>query len=48
MNPQLPIVAIGGINTNNVAPVAKTSANGNFQSFQPFLKVKNIEELFDS
>ncbi|WP_256083390.1 thiamine phosphate synthase, partial [Staphylococcus aureus] len=28
MNPQLPIVAIGVINTNNVAPIVEAGANG--------------------
>ena len=43
MNPQLPIVAIGGINTNNVAPIVEAGANG-IQSFQPFLKVKILKD----
>ena len=42
MNPQLPIVAIGGINTSNVAPIVEAGANG---SFQPFLKVKILKRL---
>ncbi len=44
MNPQLPIVAIGGINTNNVAPIVEAGAD-EIESFQPFLKVKILKRL---
>ncbi|HFO2203718.1 TPA: hydroxyethylthiazole kinase [Staphylococcus aureus] len=42
MNPQLPIVAIGGINTNNVAPIVEAGANG-ISVISAISKSENIE-----
>ena len=41
--PQLPIVAIGGINTNNVAPIVETGANG-ISVISAISKSENIEK----
>ncbi|MDR8660580.1 thiamine phosphate synthase, partial [Staphylococcus aureus] len=43
MNPQLPIVAIGGINTNNVAPIVEAGANG-ISVISAISKSENIEK----
>ncbi len=43
MNPKLPIVAIGGINTSNVAPIVKAGANG-ISVISAISKSENIEK----
>ncbi|SBA08402.1 Thiamin-phosphate pyrophosphorylase [Staphylococcus aureus] len=43
MNPQLPIVAIGGINTSNVAPIVEAGANG-ISVISAISKSENIEK----
>ncbi|GJF63347.1 hypothetical protein SA19109_23340 [Staphylococcus argenteus] len=42
MNPQLPIVAIGGINTDNVAPIVEAGADG-ISVISAISKSENIE-----
>ncbi len=50
INAQLPIVAIGGINTNNVAPIVEAGANGSSLTVKVKIwkRVNGFKDLFNN